>query len=376
MDPAEKTFIAQLPKHLRKAYEERRRATLGQLKTKYEKERDAVGEPLRKGVENERKHRAVLNTCMFPFTEAGSLSRTGYRFIRASPLAEYGLPNTDFLLFKNSERFKCAVFGECKSSTASAMEVVNQMRDRIRVAEENRERIVSEYLKIEDADSVFFEAVIAAPPTDAHQVQNKVIETGGKIIVWSAETAPQASLSLCEPLRRDYHIRSLDSSELVVRRASMLHRDRELNRSLADTVNSNSTFINTFPKTHRVLELLALVRVAFPGERGLMVTKAKLREYLESDLFYMPTEYIDKLADAIVEDGVTIGALEFQSSENAFRVVASGTSRSSLGQSIEKKWVDHQLDTMRERERQEMLLSLQQELLAQLPRKTTLEAFL
>ncbi|OPY34217.1 MAG: hypothetical protein A4E32_00489 [Methanomassiliicoccales archaeon PtaU1.Bin124] len=376
MEPAEKDFIAKLPKEVRKSYVDGRNAINRQLKTKYQNEREAIAEPFKKGIETERKHRAILNSCVFPFTETGSLVGTGYRFVRASPLAEYGLPNTDFLLYKDNNRYRCAIFGECKSSTASAMEVVNQMRDRMAVAEAHRDLIAREYLMEKDYSSIVFEPVIAAPPADAHQVLNRIIETGGGITVWSVEMIPGATLSLCEPPRRDIQIRSIDGQDIVVKRASLLHKDKELVKSLANPVDSNSSAINTFPKTHRVLEMLALVRVATVGEKGLMVTKERLRDYLKSDLFYMSPAYIDELANRIIEDAMTIKVLEYRSEEHAFRLIASGSNRTSVSLAIEKKWVDHQVEEMYLQERDEVLSKLKKEATGKIPRRATLDPWL
>lgn len=376
MDPEEKNFVAQLPKNLRKAYVERRNATNKQLREKYQKNREAIAEPLKKGIETERKHRAILNTCVFPFTETGTLVGTGYHFVRASPLAEYGLPNTDFLLFKDTPRFRCAIFGECKSSAASAMEVVNQMRERMAVAEANRDIIARECLKVNDPNSVIFEPVIAAPPADAHVVLNRVVETGGGITVWSVETSPDAILGLCEPPRRDIQICGLDGKQILVKRTSLLHKDRELVKGLANPVASNSAFINTFPKTHRVLEMLALARVTVLGDSGFIVTKERLRDYLKSDLFYMSQEYIDDLADEIIKAAVDIKALEYRAEEQAFRLIASGSTRAAVGQAIEKKWVDHQIDDLFVRERDEALSALHQEMLGRKPKTPSLDHWL
>jgi len=335
---------------LKEAYEAKKREEFKVLEDEFESKKQFNTESKRQGIEKDRRHRDLLNTCIFPFTEKGPLSSSGYKFVRASPLYELNVQNMDFLLLKKSARNNIAIIGECKGSISNPGATITETISRIEVANEYSDHIRKEYLHLSHDDDFIFEYVIAVPTSYAGDILNKVIETESNLIVWSAPLTSDAELSI-----------AFRPKSLTIPREKMMHRDRDLNKAL-QRVPSNRKVFDVFPQAHSFSKLTSLLRVARPGATGLIVAKEELQDLLSTkDLFYMEDEFIKKEIELILSMGEKMDFLEWSPEDNAYRIKARGTKRDTLETALEEKWIKNQLEIDLEKYKQKRLLAIQED---------------
>lgn len=120
-------------KDLVEKYIKEKKELFSQIDDKHEKNREDEIEKKLRGIDQDLKHRMVLNSCIFPcLADNGKLAEFGYQFIRASPLYEKKVANLDFLLF-HPEPPVVAIFGEAKGDASDPGAVIDQTRERIRL---------------------------------------------------------------------------------------------------------------------------------------------------------------------------------------------------------------------------------------------------
>jgi hypothetical protein len=159
----------------------------------------------------------VLNACIFPFSQEGPLSKFGYYFIRASPLAEQGVTNLDFLLF-HPEPEVSAIFGEVKGQINDPKKVVDQTRIRISAVDENKPYIRQNYFKSLDPQMEF---VIGVSTADAMELSKAILRKGGNIKVWGTSidiSTMKPELSFIRPW--------VESGEFGNIGKTMFHKDK------------------------------------------------------------------------------------------------------------------------------------------------------
>jgi hypothetical protein len=89
---------------IRKTYIKEYKSRSRVIKREFKSKKKHLTEKFKAPIEEDRRHSSIFNMCISPFMSEGSLVKTGYKFIRAAPLLELGLPNMDFLLFKKCKR--------------------------------------------------------------------------------------------------------------------------------------------------------------------------------------------------------------------------------------------------------------------------------
>lgn len=318
-------------KKLKEAYIKEKKLQLNKLEQDFESNRNFLESSMRNDIEVDRKHREMVNVCVAPFTEKGSLIDVGYKFIRASPLVEFQSPNVDFLVFKQTPKAKIAIFGEAKGSISSPEKIISEFRKRIEIINQKQDYIKTNYLKLQKDEKVFFEYVIAVPSGYAPDVLNKVIENGGGIIVWHAPVTGHAEISIAFP------------SKILSNRASMMHRDHELNEALSQA-KSNRKMFNFFPQVHTVSKLQLLLSAARVGDAGHIIINSELKECLSQDLFYLDEAAIEEEVKSIIDIGLNIGFLETTIEKDYYHVKARGTKRDTLERQLVDKWLKNQID--------------------------------
>lgn len=319
---------------LKREYASRLKLKMELVKKEFEAKEDFFKKSKKAAIEIDRRHRDLINSCVYPFTNKGSLAGTGYKYIKASPLSELGGPNLDFLLFKQTERFRIAVFGECKSSISNYRSIVKELQDRISIVEENLDYIKNKYLKLPKSKSVFLEYVIAVPTNDAVEMLNKIIENGGGQIVWQNSITGNPEISIAFPAKG-----------IPIPRDSMRHKDPVLNNALDPLKHtpSNRNAFSVFPQGHNYIKLCSLIRSARSGDSGLVVDRDELKVYIKQDLFYMDDTYIDAETDKIIQKGKEVDFLEWIEPDGVYKIKARGTKRKGLEEQLEDKWIKNQL---------------------------------
>lgn len=329
-------------------YKKEKKHRVQKLEQEFDSKRSFLESSKKIAIEIDRKHRGMINVCVAPFTEKGSLKNIGYRFIRASPLAELRIPNVDFLLYKTTQKAKIAIFGEAKGTISNPDEIINEFKTRISKIAQNTDYIKTNYFKIPVNETVFFEYVIAVPSGDAPSVFKKAIEKGGGIIVWHAPITGLEDISVAFPPKI--------IPPAIAR--SMMHRDHELNKSM-NHAQSNRKMFNFFPQSHTVSKLQSLISAARVGETGLIVTEGELKDNLSQDLFYMDNTAIEEEAKLVLDFGLKIDFLETTADKYQYRIKAKGNRRDKLEQILEEKWINRQLNDELEREKEMVIQEIQ-----------------
>jgi hypothetical protein len=319
---------------LQKGYALRAKAQKEEAKKEFEARKDFLEKSKKAAIEIERRHRDLINSCVFPFTNKGSLASTGYKYIRAAPLNELEVPNFDFLLFKQTDRFRIAVIGECKSSISNYKSIVREIQERASIVEQNLDYIKKIYLKLSESKSLFLEYVVAVPTNDAVEMLNEIIENGGGQIIWQISITGNPEISIAFPARN-----------ISIPRDSMMHKDPQLNSALDPSkhTQSNSNAFSIFPQCHTYLKLCSLIRSARSGDSGLVVSREELKNVISQDLFYMDDTYIDNETAQLLLNGKEIDFLEWIETDDIYKIKARGNRRRILEEQLEEKWIKYQL---------------------------------
>lgn len=326
----EDRFIKALSKRMKRLYLEEVKKKSKEIEKEYRENSDDYIFKKRRGIEDDRKHREMINSCIVPFTERGELrKKTGYRFIRASPLFELGVKNVDFLLFKESERISIAIFGEAKGSVSEPGKIITQFRKRIKEINNNQEHIRKEYLNLPYDTNLVFEHVIAVPSGDSNEMLNRVSETGGGIIVWHAPVTGKEELSL-----------SIPSKEIDNKiRKSMMHMNPDLRKLLLEKVETMRKLFNVFPQGHACSKLCALTSaIETQNEKRILIEQSLWRN-LSQDLFYLSEEEKNKEMDWIIKQGIKINFLKSSKERSTYEVVSGRKLRRALEKDLERKWI-------------------------------------
>jgi len=326
-------------KELKHAYDTETNKAMREIENEFNKNREHLIKTLKNSIDSERQHRDILNSCVYPFTERGSMSSSQYKFVRGSPLAELGLANMDFLLYKKHDKLPVAILGECKGSVSRISSVVEETRKRLKVAEDNIATIKESYLHLPPENDLLLECVLAVPSGTSDEAIGKVIDTGGGIIVWKAALTGDPEISIAHPPRFTHAM-------------NMMHRDKGLNVGLKNAP-SNRRFLSVFPQSHPYLELTSIIRAAWPGDSGLVLTEDEVRLALSKDLFYMEDSYVRQKSAEILSSGVSIGFMEWSPKEGAYRIVARGNNRGQLELRLEDKWIDDHIRRQLEQRKSE-----------------------
>ena len=120
---------------LRKRYRSERDETLRDTLSSFEGEEEGQRRDIEAGIEDDRRHREVLNLALNLFANAASRPyKLGYRFVHGSPLLELGVPNFDVLVANVEAEEPIVILGEAKGSVSGPARVVAQTRERQQVA--------------------------------------------------------------------------------------------------------------------------------------------------------------------------------------------------------------------------------------------------
>ena len=119
-----KFIMSLFSEELKGKYQAEKKAILKNTHSDLKNKRQEFEKNVVEQIEVDQAHRSLLNMCVYPFTNSGIMYKTGFFFLRASPLYELGLENFDFLLFNNHTKVPIAIFGECKGSFSNANNVL------------------------------------------------------------------------------------------------------------------------------------------------------------------------------------------------------------------------------------------------------------
>jgi len=350
----EKEFLNSLVEDkLKRSYRLKKKSALKEIDRDFKNEVDFLKTKYDKGIEDDRRHRDILNCCIYPFIQNGPLALTGYQFVRASPLAELEVKNVDFLLFKSTSRTNIAIFGECKGSGINPAKIVAECEQRKETIEGNLDYIKTRYLGLDPNDDLFVDYVIAVPDNDAPGMLKTVIETGGRFVVWHAPLTGKAKIALAFPPKRNLEMKL---------RESMIHRDLELNRAFQTPLRTDRSVFSVFPEGHPVSKMTFLISLANPGSSGLVVTKDEvIGQMKNTELYYLENDLIELEVRDVLNKAKDISFLEWVPEEEAYKIKCRGKRRDTLEVKLKEKWISHRLRTELERRKQKEVERVQEE---------------
>lgn len=315
---------------------------------------------LREGIEIDKSHRTLLNMAVFPFTrrtqrkDTSLATLTGFEFVRGSPLAELGIPNFDFLLFRppDNRENATALLGEVKSSISSLGGVVNEIQQKAAEAAKRINYVKEAYLELPASDQVRVEHVAMVSSGDSSAMVNAVADQEGGIVVWHGSPAGSPVLRIAEPPN-------------FPQRHTMLHGSKELNDVLKGRgFATNRKCFEVWPNSHPVSRLRSLISSANPTEDGYVIREGVLQVNLSSvDLFYLGAAAIGTQVKSLIDLGLRVGFIQAGEASGEFEFTLKTRNPSSLERDMEKKWIEYAITDRRETERNRRVEELREVLL-------------
>lgn len=338
-------------KELKTEYVREKKSRFSNIDKKYASDHDDIVKRKLIGIEQDKKHRMILNTAIFPFVADGELTKYGYYFVRASPLSELGVNNLDFLIFHMGPP-NIAILGEAKGSADATDEIVVQMKDRMKIAREKTEFIQENYLKT----NAQFEFVLCVEWLYAHEVLKTIMRKGGEIILWSS-----GSISL------DSKLQVQEILELMIpmkedgpEGRTMKHTDKDLNRYL-HKIKTSSECKDFFVESHPFAKLTVLNYVD-RGKKDCIFTFEDLMELVGDTLDYLDQETIRRETQWILDFSRNeLGVVEeIDGQAGKFRISIKGKRADVREKELKKKWIDFDIKRDKIFEKKRVLAEIQE----------------
>lgn len=300
----------------------------------YRKEREEeYRDNLETDIKNDKRHRQLLNLCIFPFVEYQPLD---YEFIRADSLEELGEPNFDFLLFDFDGH---AIFGECKANIGEGWEseCVDDVIEQRQAVEENEDYIVENYLGSEIRNKEF---VLAVFSPDADRITREILSEKEKIVTWRVHRIEDKRITVntSAPPRDDWPEDPDEYYDLIQ------HDHNALNSKLRQLKSSSECF-DLFPESYPVTELRTLITARHKVTGSCYVDEVTLLQTIKDSLYYLSEDRQKATMESIIEDAVEINFLkEWDGDEGDYKIVSRYTDSDGLEQTLSRKWIDHKVE--------------------------------
>jgi len=259
-------------------------------------------ENLRGQIDRQRQHRKLISYSIFPFEQG---QPAGYKFIKAEPLEELGVPNFDFLLWNLDGS---VIFGEAKSSIPSnATSVVNQLKKRREVVEEHVEYIEEEYLG-DEIDHMEF--VLSTYVQHGDKMAREIAEEGAKFITWVVDSHSDTMwIRQARPTEFPDNLGAEEPDEMLQeldRRHS--HSVGSLNGEL-DRITTSFGLADILPTSVIVDRLRVVVQSRRVVERYPCVDRQDIEEYVSDSALNYTEERVSEMVDDLIEGGSVLISL-------------------------------------------------------------------
>ena len=350
-DIEDKIFIDSLTfSDLKEKYADEKKALFSSIDKEHTEKREDSAKKKLKGIEQDLKHRMVLNSCIFPcLSDNGELSKLGYQFIRASPLHEKKVSNFDFLLF-HSDFPTIAIFGEAKGNISDYGGVVDQTKARIKIVQEHQSYINSTYL---NGTNSGFEYVLGVNWPDANETKKSIVRKGGGIILWNSGIIPgiqnKEVLSLIAPGKEDGSAGK-----------SMFHKDDNLNNRLKQ-IETSYQCKDIFLESHRFAKL-RLINYAARKKEDNSFTFDDLKRIVTDELFYVPDAIIYAETEEIIryaKDNLKY-IEDISEAHRKYKINSKKKKTNLLDQELQSRWLDYELEYEAHQEKIEQLKEIQE----------------
>lgn len=303
-------------------YKKIRKQKIKEKKEEFITQKPRIKAEIEREIEKDQRHRDLVNMCIFPFCTPGKITKLGYGFITAEPLAELGIKNFDFLIYKK----KVAIFGDAKGSISRPHETVSEINGKIQSVKENLQYISETYLG-ESPSCIEF--VIGLYAMDDEKVIREINKQGGGIIVWSIDRYN----STLTP-------KTLIDDEDKAIELGILHRDASLINAIKNVQTSHKLF-EIFSSSHifSLLRVLLLAKIV-TDEGDLILKETDLVDIVKKELFYVDEPIQKRKVEAILNMAESIGFLR-RVEPGVFRVVSRYKADKSLEKDLKRKYIKY-----------------------------------
>lgn len=324
---------------------------------------ESYRERLRQNIREDKRHRELLNLCIYPFFQFQPL---GYEFIRADPLEELDVPNFDFLLFDFDGH---AIFGEVKGSVGSgyASNYVNEVVEQKEVVEEHEEYIKDRYTG-EPIDHV--EYVLAVYSPDADDVSREVISRRENIVTWGVhQMEKKITVNTVAPDPEDW---PEDPEEVH----SLLQHDHNSLNSEVAKYNSSTECLDLFPKSHPVTTMRSLITARHKEGGHCFVNESNLQDTVRESLFYLSEDECNSIKSEVIELAKSINFLrEREGDEGDYKLISRYTHSEGLEKTLKRKWVDSRVEARKDEIKNECWEDVRETMLEEDDAQTSLGDF-
>ncbi len=305
-------------------YKKIRKQKIKEKKEEFATQKSKIRAEIERDIEKDQRHRDLLNMCIFPFCLPGKITKLGYRFIAAEPLAELGIKNFDFLIYNQKNRV--AIFGEAKGSVSNPRKTVFETNERINAVKEQIEYISEAYMG-ESPSCV--EYVIGVHAMDDEKMIREIHKRGGGIIVWSID---RYNSTLAPKTLLDDEKKAIE--------LGMLHRDASLINVIKNVQTSHKVF-EIFSSSH-IFSLMRILLLAktITEEGSLILREKDLMDIIREELFYLDESTQKKKVEVILDMAESTGFLR-RIDTRTYKIVSRYKMDKSLEKDLKRKYIKY-----------------------------------
>ena len=343
-------FLRQLPRDLHEGYKSEKKNLLEKINSKWS-DRSIFAKNKDKGIKIDTYHTEVLNACIFPFVQQGSLTRQiKYSYIQSSPLSELGVKNVDFLIASKTEGV--LIFGEAKGTITDPHTVISEYKRRIKAIEANFDYIMKMF-----PETKLCEYVLAVQSGRAVETSKAILRSNASIILWQINKWNDELLSLVVPHTND-----------PSQRSKLMHSNNNLNKALAD-VRTSTAFKTFYHESHPVAKMSLLTTID-KGSKNCF-TFDEFKACVDEELDNTPDNKIVEITQQIIDTSINIGFVK-SLDDATYKIQSKFKNSAARYEELKKKWITKTLDDNKEEVVNNELEKLQTNFLA---KKTTLDNF-
>lgn len=355
----------EIPPNWRSTFRGQYRDCVNERVSQFREEEEEYREKLENQITKDKRHRELVNLCVFPFVESQPLD---YEFLRADPLTELAVPNFDFLLYDFSGH---TIFGEVKASVGDGWEsqCVNEVIEQREAVNENEDYIVDEYLGGKEIRNK--EYVLAVFSPTANRITQEIVSRRENIVTWRVhQMDKRLEVNAAAPPREDWVDDPEEYYEIVQ------HDHNALNSRLSSLKSASECF-DLFPESHPVTELRTLISACNKMSGGCYVTEEQLSRSVEADLYYLSEAEQQDIADSIIKLGIDTGYLkEWNEAEGDYKIVSRYTHSDGLEETLARKWIDYKVEQQVDARKSKCWEEVRDGILEKSEAQTSLEDFM
>ena len=338
----DKGFLLKLPKNLHDKYKAEKAGLINENNTIWSA--DYQTDKKHEGIKLDKCHSEILNACIFPFVQHGSITqRLGYAYIKSSPLSELGVKNVDFLIASQSD--DVLIFGEAKGKITDPNTVITEYKERIKIIEENSTYISEKFLGIKS-----FEYVLGVPSGSSLETAKAIHRSNTNIILWHMNAWPDVKLSI-----------AILPTDNVAERRKVMHGNNSLNKTLGKGVQTSTILKTFYHESHPVAKMAVLTSID-KGSKNF--TFDDLQTCVSEELNNTPDDEITTITKQIIDWAIDIGFVKYLDDET-YKIQSRFKHSGARYNELKTKWIKRKIEIEKEFDLNQKLKRLQTKFLAQ-----------